>query len=130
MKKNIVLKMNNKSEDFYNYMGKFFGSRLVQNKINDRVYDDPNKEWYVLMEEGKSVAFLSVVDRVIKNIYALNDEQLEQLLEKFKKDMKNIEESIVPKVYLEIYKKLGFNIVDEISYKNFVVIERKEVCKI
>lgn len=126
MKKNLVLKMNNKTEEFYNYMGRFFGSRIVQNKINDRVYDDPNKEWYVLMEEEKSVAFCSMTDHVIKNIYALNDEQIEELLKVVKRSEKNIQESIVPKVYLDTYKKMNFDIIDDKEYKNFVVIASKE----
>ena len=121
MRKNMVLKMNNKSDNFYNYMGKFFGSRLVQNKINDRVYDDPNKEWYVLLEEEKPVAFLSMVENTMKNVYSLKDEQLERLLKCVKKDV-NIQTSVVPKVYLDTYKKLDFQIYDESTYKNFVVI--------
>lgn len=129
MKKDIILKMNNKANDFYNYMGRFFGSRLVQNKIKDRVYDDPNKEWYVLVEDGKPVAFLSLTDNTIKNIYGLSNEQVEKLLKGIKKEV-NIQMSILPKVYLEIYKKLNFEIFDEESYKNFVVIGSKKGCKV
>lgn len=130
MRKNIILKMNNKSENFYNYMGKFFGSRLVQNKINDRVYDDPNKEWYVLLEEGKPVAFVAMAENTIKNVYSLNNEQLERLLKCVKKDIK-VQTSVVPKVYLDTYKKLDFEIYDENKYKNFVTIgESKEGCRV
>lgn len=129
MRKNMILKMNNKSENFYNYMGKFFGSRLVQNKINDRVYDDPNKEWYILLEEEKPVAFLSLIDNTIKNVYSLKDEQLEKLLKGVKKDI-NIHMSILPKVYLDTYKKLDFEIFDDKTYKNFVVVGKKEGCNV
>lgn len=129
MRKNMILKMNNKSENFYNYMGKFFGSRLVQNKINDRVYDDPNKEWYILLEEEKPVAFLSLIDNTIKNVYSLKDEQLEKLLKGVKKDI-NLQMSILPKVYLDTYKKLDFEIFDDKTYKNFVVVGKKEGCNV
>lgn len=129
MRKNMILKMNNKSENFYNYMGKFFGSRLVQNKINDRVYDDPNKEWYILVEEEKPVAFLSLIDNTIKNVYSLKDEQLEKLLKGVKKDI-NLQMSILPKVYLDTYKKLDFEIFDDKTYKNFVVVGKKEGCNV
>ena len=129
MRKNMILKMNNKSENFYNYMGKFFGSRLVQNKINDRVYDDPNKEWYILLEEEKPVAFLSLIDNTIKNVYSLKDEQLEKLLKGVTKDI-NIHMSILPKVYLDTYKKLDFEIFDDKTYKNFVVVGKKEGCNV
>ena len=32
--------MDNKQENFYTYMGKVFGSRIVQKQTNDRIYDD------------------------------------------------------------------------------------------
>ena len=35
--------MINKDEKFYQYMGKFFGSRLVEKQTNDRIYDDNGK---------------------------------------------------------------------------------------
>ncbi len=120
-----ILKINNKNNDFYMYMGKFFGSRVVQNKINDRIFDDANKDWYILLEENKSVGFVSLVNNTIKNIYAINDEQLEYLLIELKNEIK-IEESIVPAIYIDIYKKVGLNVYDEDKFKNFVVINSKE----
>ena len=125
MKRNIILRLNNKSENFYSYMGRFFGSRLVQNKTNDRVYDDPNKEWYILLEEDKPVAFVSMIKDTIKNLYAFKDEQLEELLTGIKKETV-IGESVVPKVYISTYKNANLKIYDEDSYKNFVVIGSEE----
>ena len=43
----MVVKMNNKLEGFYGYMGKIFGSRIVQRQISDRIYDDNDKEWHI-----------------------------------------------------------------------------------
>ena len=125
MKGNIILKLNNKSANFYNYMGKFFGSRVVQNKIHDRIYDDSNKIWYLLLEEDKPVAFVSMIGNSIKNLYATKDEQLERLLNAIIQKTE-IEYSIVPNVYIEIYKKADLKIYDENKYKNFVVIGSKE----
>ena len=42
----MILKLNNKDTNFYNYMGKIFGSRPIEKQVNDRIYDDSNKEWY------------------------------------------------------------------------------------
>ena len=118
-----IIKINNKDKNFYNYMGKFFGSRLVQNKLNDRIYDDAEKEWYILLENDKSIAFVAVVKNTIKNLYATSEEDLIFLLEKLKKDIL-IDESIVPNIYLEIYEKVGFKIIDKDKYKNFVLISK------
>ena len=77
----MVIKMNNKSEKFYEYMGKIFGSRLIQNQTNDRIYDDDNKIWYIYLEEEKVVAFVSISNNIIKNIYTKKSKNLKEVLE-------------------------------------------------
>ena len=120
-----ILKINNKDNNFYMYMGKFFGSRVVQNKINDRIYDDANKEWYVLLEENNCVAFASLIKNTIKNIYAVKDEQLEYLLSDLNDQIK-FAKSVVPAIYKDVYIKVGLNVQDNCKFKNFVVISSKE----
>ena len=43
----MIVKLKNTDEKFYQYMGKFFGSRLVERQTNDRIYDDASKVWYI-----------------------------------------------------------------------------------
>lgn len=117
----MIIKINNKDEKFYQYMGKFFGSRTVEKQVNDRIYDDDKKEWYLNIENDIVTAFISVQSKVIKNVYCYKDKQLEELLEYIKEE-KTIENSILTKRYIEIYKKCGFKIIDEERYKNFVTI--------
>ena len=117
----MVVKMNNKNEEFYGYMGRVFGSRIIQLETNDRIYDDAKKEWFVYLNDGVPAAFISVIKNVIKNVYTAKDEYLVEVLNEVKKEIK-IESSIVPKVYEEIYKKAGLKVLDDASYKNFVVI--------
>ena len=69
----MVVKMNNKLEGFYGYMGKIFGSRIVQRQINDRIYDDNDKEWYTYVEDERVVACVSILNGVIKNVYTINE---------------------------------------------------------
>ena len=77
----MIVKMTNKDDDFYSYMGKFFGSRIVQTETKDRIYDDNNKVWYIyLNQNSKPCAFISVCDQVIKNIYSNSDDYLKKLL--------------------------------------------------
>lgn len=117
----MIIKMTNKDEKFYNYMGKFFGSRLVQNQTNDRIYDDDNKEWYIYLEEDTAKAFVSVNKNIIKNVYTTKEKYLEEILNKIKKE-NNITYSIVTNCYLDTYEKCGFKVWKENSYKNFVTI--------
>lgn len=121
----MIIKMNNKDEKFYQYMGKFFGSRLVEKQINDRIYDDDRKEWYLYIENDIVVAFVSIQDNVIKNTYCYKEIYLENILRylknKEKKDGK-ISTSILTRKYLEVYKNCGFKVVDNETYKNFVMI--------
>ena len=117
----MIKKMMNQDKKFYEYMGKVFGSRLIQRQINDRIFDDDNKEWYISLEEGNVVAFVSIRENVIKNIYTTNEEQLEQILKKIKNE-RDIAPSIVTNKYKEIYEKSGFSVDENQQYKNFVII--------
>ena len=117
----MVIRITNKDERFYQYMGRIFGSRLIESRTNDRIYDDDNKEWYIYLENEKVKAFVSINKDVIKNIYSTNDKYLEQILKKIKKE-KNITYSTVTNNYLELYKKCGFKINKQQGYKNFVMI--------
>lgn len=120
----MIVKTNNQEENFYSVMGKFFGSRLLQRRTNDRIYDDDHKEWYLYLEEEKVKAFVSISGNVIKNVYALKEECLEELLKQIKKELV-ISDSIVTNCYQEIYEKCGFEIKSQ-AYKNFVIIGDKE----
>ncbi len=117
----MILKMNNKSENFYSVMGKFFGSRIVEHKTNDRIYDDNNKEWYIYFDNDIPVAFVSISSEVIKNIYSINDEFLTELLTYVRKETK-VKNSIVTNAYSDIYNSCGFTCSNDYGYKNFVTI--------
>ena len=117
----MIIKMTNKDEKFYEYMGRLFGSRLVEKQTNDRIYDDDSKEWYIYLEEDKVVAFVSISKNVIKNIYTTKEKYLEEILNQIKKE-NHITYSIVTKSYAEIYEKCGFKISKNQDYKNFVLV--------
>lgn len=117
----MVIKMTNKSEKFYKYMGKIFGSRLIEKETNDRIYDDDNKIWYMYIEEKKVKAFVSINENVIKNIYTTKDEYLEEILKKIIKEIP-VTYSIVPNKYIDVYKKSGLLVSQNANYKNFVTI--------
>ena len=119
----MIVKINNKSEKFYQYMGKFFGSRLVERQTNDRIYDDDKKEWYVYIENDNVIAFVSIQNKVMKNIYCYKEEYLEKLLTRVSKE-EQIETSILTKQYIDVYKKCGFEVIDKQVYKNFVMLHK------
>ena len=123
----MVLKITNKNDKFYKYMGKFFGSRLIEKQINDRIYDDDNKEWYLSLEEDKVMAFVSISNNVIKNIYCIKEKNLEEVLKKIIKE-NQITYSTVTNKYVDAYEKCGFKVNNGAGYKNFVIIymENKE----
>ena len=123
----MIVKLKNDNEKFYQYMGKFFGSRLVEKQTNDRIYDDPYKEWYIYLEGKKAVAFVSIQKNTIKNVYTTKQEYLEKLLDRIKRENK-ITNSIVTNTYRDLYERCGFLLDNNSSYKNFVTIytEQKE----
>lgn len=116
----MIVKMNNKSEKFYEYMGKIFGSRLIQNQTNDRIYDDDSKIWYLYIEDEKVVAFVSVSNNVIKNVYGVKEKYLKELLKEVRKENKT-KDSTVTMLYEDIYIEAGYKVVKDV-YKNFVII--------
>lgn len=117
----MIIKLTNKDENFYQYMGKFFGSRLVQKQTNDRIYDDDNKTWYIYLDEGQAKAFVSINKNVLKNIYTTKEKYLEDILKQIQNENK-ITYSIVTNNYIETYQKCGFKISLDNTYKNFVTI--------
>ena len=117
----MILKMTNRNKKFYMYMGKFFGSRTIEKQINDRIYDDDDKEWYIYMDEEKIKAFVSINKNVIKNIYTEQEHYLEKLLKKIASE-REVTYSTVTKSYIKVYEKCGFEISKQGGYKNFVII--------
>lgn len=113
--------MTNKDAKFYQYMGRIFGSRLIEKQTNDRIYDDDDKEWYIYVEGEKAMAFVSINKNIIKNVYTTKEKYLEQILTRIRKE-NNITYSIVTNYYRKIYENSEFKISDSQGYKNFVTI--------
>ena len=116
----MIVKLTNKDESFYQHMGKFFGSRLIQKETSDRIYDDNDKSWYIYLKDDISLGFISVSKNTIKNIFAVKTDYIIELLNTVQQDIP-LSPSVVPNLYSDIYKECGFN-VNNTSYKNFVVI--------
>ncbi len=116
----MIVKMDNKSKNFYNIMGRFFGSRIVENKTKDRIYDDNNKVWYVYLDNDVPVAFVSIASEVIKNVYSIKDEFLIELLTYINKQTK-IKDSIVTATYADVYSYCGF-VCNNNDFKNYIRI--------
>lgn len=122
----MIIKKTNKDDDFYAYMGKFFGSRIVQTETKDRIYDDNNKVWYIYLNSNdKPCAFISICNNVIKNVYTSNNEYLEELLLYVKHEI-SIASSTVTRIYEDIYLKCGFTINSLDSYKHFIMIRGED----
>lgn len=116
----MILKLTNKSKNFYAHLGKFFGSREVERITHDRIYDDDDKEWYIKFIRDKPVAFVSIKNNKIKNIYGYKDEDVLEILEKINKEL-IITDSIVTKYYKDLYIKAGFEIFNGTT-TNFIKI--------
>lgn len=118
----MIVKMTNKDDNFYSYMGRFFGSRIVQTETKDRIYDDNNKTWYIYLDKNeRACAFISVHNDVIKNVYSNNDTYLKELILEIKKDFV-IKDSIVTNVYENAYLDCGLQIIHLDNYKHFIMI--------
>lgn len=119
----MILKLTNKSKNFYAHLGKIFGSREVQRKTGDRFYDDDDKIWYLYYDRGVPNTFVSIKDNVIKNVWTENKEHLIKVLKQIF-DECNIVESVVPSMFKEEYVQAGFSVQE--SSKKFVKIRGVE----
>ncbi len=118
----MILKLTNKDHYFYQYMGKFFGSRIVQTETKDRIYDDNNKLWYIYVDsDDRPYGFVSVCDNVIKNIYSNNLDYLKELLHTVAKEV-TVAPSIVSNLYENLYHECGFVVTHLDNYRHFVMI--------
>ncbi len=119
----MILKINNQDKDFYKYMGPVFGSRKIESEINDRIYDDDKKMWYLSInkKDKKVLALVSVASNIIKNVYTSNEDCLIELLKEIQLDM-TIKASVVPIVYTDIYKDSGLIVTEINGYKNYISV--------
>ena len=119
----MILKINNQDKDFYKYMGPVFGSRKIESEINDRIYDDDKKMWYLSInkKDKKVLALVSVASNIIKNVYTSNEDCLIDLLKEIQLDM-TIKASVVPIVYTDIYKDSGLIVTEINGYKNYISV--------
>lgn len=116
----MILKLTNKSRNFYAHIGRIFGSREVQRITGDRFYDDDDKIWYIFYNRGNPDTFVSVQENKIKNVWTENRKHLIDVLKQINKE-KEIGESVVPVIFKEEYEKAGFKILGN-GYKNFIRI--------
>lgn len=120
----MIIKLTNKSKNFYSHLGRIFGSREVERKTGDRFYDDDDKVWYVYYYRGKPDTFVSVQKNVIKNVWSENKEHLRDVLKEIK-NKENVKTSVVPIVYKDVYQEAGFEILGN-GYRNFIKIRGVE----
>lgn len=109
--------MNSKTEKFYEFMGPVFGSREVQRTTGDRFYDDPDKTWWIYINDKQVVAVLSVKGSEIKNVYG----EREYLAILLKEVYPFVSSGIVPCIYREIYDSTGYKVSEKSS--NYVNIK-------
>lgn len=114
----MIKRMKNTDKEFYEYMGKIFGSRQVQRDTSDRFYDDDGKEWIINIDKNTVIAVVSAKDSVIKNVYA---EDAFALIDVLKEIYPEVSTGIVTSVYKEMYTAAGYEIIGE--KKNFLTIK-------
>ena len=109
-----IRKIDRLDRDFYALMGPVFGSRRVERETHDRFYDDPGKTWYV----GKNCA-ASVAGSTIKNFWALDEEEAEELLNAMLAQTEGLA-GIVPNTFREAFEAAGMRVTP--FKKNFIEV--------
>lgn len=101
--------------DFYLLMGPVFGSREIERATHDRFFDDPGKVWYVA-SEGTA----SVLNGVIRNFYAADEETALALLDVLTSEYANLR-GTVPRTWRTAFLAAGFSVEDH--SRNFIEVD-------
>jgi hypothetical protein len=70
----FVEEINRNRPDFYQLMGRFFGSRSVAAEVGINIYDDHDKRWFVAFDGGL-VGFASLRKALISDCYVLPEKR-------------------------------------------------------
>lgn len=70
-----VSELKRESENFYQLMGKYFGSRQVAKEVGINVYDDYDKTWFVAYDNNLMCGFASVRKGLISDCYVLPEKR-------------------------------------------------------
>ncbi|WP_064615495.1 hypothetical protein [Streptobacillus moniliformis] len=116
----MIKRIDNRHKDFYKLFGPIFGSRYIENKTKDRIYDDDFKNWVFFIRNKKIIAFLSMKNNQIKN--AWHEPECEKELELLLKDVYHeINGGIVSIIFSKSFEKTNY-ITEKVS-PNFIKIQ-------
>lgn len=114
-----ILRLERNDQDFYDYMGPVFGSRIIEREAGDRFYDDPDKVWYVLPNRGAA----SVKHGLLRNFWAADDETADMLVEALRADNPHLS-GVAPRQYEKAFADAGFQVSEH--HKNFIEVYMSE----
>lgn len=111
----MIIKMNNKNENFYNIMGKHFASKSFIKELDCQLYDN-NCEWYMFFDEKQLLGFASLENKnnyyYLDNFYVFqecrNKGIAKEILKEILKDYTNIKLISRNEYAIKIFKKYGF----------------------
>lgn len=122
----FVEETNKNRPDFYQLMGKFFGSRKVAAEVGINIYDDDDKRWFVAFD-GQLVGFASLRKNLISDCYVLPEYRNKGIftcilrsIQVLSKDKLKANCTIASK---KAFKNAGF--IELRSTKNFTFMEYK-----
>lgn len=114
-----IIRRTRSDPDFYQQLGPVFGSRKIERETRDRFYDDPGKIWFLVPDLGAA----SLLDGVIRNFWAANDEAAEGLLLSILAEAATAR-GIVPQAYRKAFEKMGFR--TRPYQKNFLEVSHEK----
>lgn len=111
--------------DFYRLMGPLFGSRSIAKEVGINLYDDNDKQWFVLIFLDAIVGCASVRGCVVSDCYVLPDYRnkgiLTLLLSEILKATKTGLRATCTGKSVSVFKRCGF--YEKKRTKNFIVME-------
>jgi hypothetical protein len=120
-----IMKINSTHIDFYNYMGRVFGSRFIERQVGLKIYDDADKEWVIALKDGAIIGFCSLRTNTISDCFVFpnhrNNGVFNAMLDILIENDKSYR-AVCTKMSVMAFLKRGF--IQTKQTKNFFFVER------
>jgi len=121
-----IVEMNSGNIDFYNYMGRVFGSRFIEKQVGLKIYDDANKQWVLALQDNVIIGFCSLQANTVSDCFVYpnyrNRGVFNSMLDMLIKADKSYR-AVCTKMSVRAFLNRGFILTKQT--KNFFFVERK-----
>jgi hypothetical protein len=125
LKNSKIWQISNTDDNFYELMGRVFGSRFIEKQVGLKIYDDSNKQWVITTINDDVIGFCSLQASTISDCFVYPNYRLQgvfnTMLDLLLSKPGNYR-AVCTKMSLQAFLNRGFQVTK--TTKNFTFVER------